>query len=126
MEQWQHCTTQEHALCDGFIPARACFDWKHISCFRARGGSLTHKKKTSRGRECYRVVLCFRKFNGFLCLDKPTSKSTSGRQLQPQKGPWIFSTGSECSFATMNLGENGCHCCTTYPTVLPGGACTSS
>lgn len=21
MEQWPHCTTQEHALCDGFIPA---------------------------------------------------------------------------------------------------------
>ncbi|TNN88345.1 hypothetical protein EYF80_001561 [Liparis tanakae] len=58
--------------------------------------------------------------------DKPTSKSTSGRQLHPQKGPLIFSTGSECSLETMNLGENGCHCCLTNPTVLPGGDCTSS
>lgn len=60
------------------------------------------------------------------CLVKLTSKSTSGRKLHPQNGPWIFRTGSMCSFATMNFGENGCHCCITYPTVLPGGDCTSS
>lgn len=125
VEQWPHCTTQERALCGSFTRATARSDWKHISCFRARGGSLQNKK-TYRGRECYHVLLCFHRFNGFLCLDKLTSKSTSGRQLHPQKGPWIFSTGSLCSFATMNLGENGCHCCITYPTVLPGGACTSS
>lgn len=74
----------------------------------------------------YYVALCFHKLSRFLCLDKFTSKSTSGRQLHPQKGPCILSTGSLCSFATMNLGENGCHCCITYPTVFPGGACTSS
>lgn len=122
VEQWPHCATQEHALCDGFIQAAACSDWKHISCFRAQGESLSPPKKVLRTR----MLPCFHKFNGSLCLDKPTSKSTSGRQLHPQKGPWIFSTGSVCSFAMMNLGENGCHCCATYPTVLPGGACTSS
>lgn len=72
------------------------------------------------------VHAMFPKSNGVWCLDKPTSKSTSGRQLHPQKGPWIFRTGSLCSFVTRNFGEKGCHCCTTYPTVLPGGACTSS
>lgn len=46
-------------------------------------------------------------------LNEPTSKSTSGRQLHPQKGPWIFRTGSLCSLATTNFGEKGCHCCMT-------------
>lgn len=124
VEQWPRCTTQEHALCDGLIRAAAHSDWNHISGFRARGGSLTNKIPW--GRDGYRVSLCSHRFNGFLCLDKPTSKSTSGRQLHPQKGPWIFRTGSLCSFATRNFGENGCHCCAMYPTMLPGGDCTSS
>lgn len=46
-------------------------------------------------------------------VTQPTSKSTSGTQVHPQNGPLIFSTGSVCSLATMNFGENGCHCCLT-------------
>lgn len=55
MEQWPHCTTQEHALCDGFIQATAHSDWKHISCFRARGGSLTKNEKSPENvtQSCY-------------------------------------------------------------------------
>lgn len=122
--QWPHCTTQEHALLRGLHPSYSPL-WLE-TYFLLQSMRRIPYKEMSRGPECYRVVLCFHELNGFLCLDKPTSKSTSGRQLHPQKGPWIFSTGSLCSFATMNLGENGCHCCITYPTVLPGGDCTSS
>lgn len=124
MEQCSHCITQEPALCSSVIQAAASL-WLETH-FLLQNARRIHCTKLSRGQECNRVVLCFHKFNGSVCLDKPTSKSTSGRQLHPQKGPWIFSTGSLCSFATMNLGENGCHCCRTYPTVLPGGAWISS
>lgn len=96
-------------------------DWKHDFLLQSM-----RRIPTEKHTEGENVTVSGGKFNGFLCLDKPTSKSTSGRQLHPQKGPWIFSTGSVCSFVMMNLGENGCHCCTTYPTVLPGGDCTSS
>lgn len=113
MEQCLHYAyTQAHALCSGFIHATGLRYWNHISHFGAWEGSLLKgKKNMSSGWECNPVMLWCHKFHGCLCLGKPTSKSTSGRQLHPQKGPWIFSTGSLCSLATINLGEKGCHCC---------------
>lgn len=104
MQQWPHCTTQEQ---DGFIQATA-HSRNIFPVPRRNGRRMPIVSKRARILPVSYFVLI--DVIRLLCLDKRTSKSTSGRQLHPQNGPWIFSTGSLSSFSTMNFGEKGCHC----------------
>lgn len=54
-----------------------------------------------------------------------TSKLVSAPQLQVQQGPTTRSTVWRSASRMENLGRKGCQVCSTWPMVVPGGACTS-
>ena len=69
------------------VQATVHFDWKHISCLRAQGASSTKKQNTPRGRECYRVMLCFHQFNGFLVFGETHLKVNIWEAAPSTEGP---------------------------------------